>query len=109
MTLAEGSAPSELSVTPASAVYGDTISVSAMLTASGTPLAGETVNFTFTGLAAVTGVTDGSGRATVSGVRLVGTKAGANTIRAAFAGDATHAIANGTADLQIAFAVPTIV
>src|SRR5262249_11754658 len=69
-------ADTSLVVDPATGSFGSTANLSATLTSSGTGVGGKTVNFTLNGNNAGSGVTDGSGVATVSGASLTGISAG---------------------------------
>ena len=108
VTLVAGNAPSELQVPPATGSYGSPLTMSATLTAADAPLVGEPVRFTWGPTPAVVAVTDTTGVATAT-VNLNGVSVGSYTLEASFAGDAIHAAASATGDLNVAPAVPTIV
>src|SRR5699024_506372 len=82
-----------LSVAPATGIYGGTTTLSATLTAGGNPVAGKTVSFTLNGNSAGSAMTDASGVASVSGVSLAGINKGTypGAVAASFAGDETYA------------------
>ena len=65
-----------ITISPATGTFGGSTTLSAVLTASGTPLANETVTFSLNGSPVGTATTDSSGTATVSGVSLAGINAG---------------------------------
>lgn len=95
--------PTTLVVTPATGTYGGTTTLDATLSASGSPLAGQGINFTLNGALVGTGTTDANGVATLSAVPLAGINASAyeGAIAASFSGDATYAGTNGAADLTV--------
>jgi predicted extracellular nuclease len=99
-----------LAVADASGTYGGAATLTATLTAGGSPLAGEPVAFTLNGASAGTATTDASGVATVTGVGLAGIGAGSypGAVAASFAGDGTHAPSSGTAALTVAKAPLTV-
>lgn len=86
------SQPASLTLGSASGTYGGTSTLTATLTAGGSPLAGKTVSFTVNDGGRVTPVgtatTDASGVATLSGVSLQGLSAGtySGAVGASFAG-----------------------
>jgi parallel beta-helix repeat protein len=92
-----------LSVTPSTGTYGGTVSLSATLTSGGTGVSGKTISFTLSGSAVGSAITNGSGVATLTGVRLAGIGAGTHTgyIGASFAGDTGYSASSGTADLTV--------
>jgi uncharacterized repeat protein (TIGR03803 family) len=109
LTPVAGTAEAQLVVAGASGLFGGTTTLSATLTSSGEPLPGETVTFAFDGRTVATAITDGSGLARATAVTLAGLHAGPATIQATFAGDATHSVAAGTAQLTVAPLTPHVV
>ena len=99
----------QLSVS-AAGVYGGPISLSATLTAGGSPIAGRQVAFSVNAVFFFSAVTDMFGTATVSGVNLGFFGAGTypNVVYATFAGDATYAASSALGDLVVAKATPII-
>src|SRR5207253_1856880 len=99
----------QLSVS-AAGVYGGPISLSATLTAGGSPIAGRQVTFSVNAVFFFSAVTDMFGTATVSGVNLGFFSAGTypNVVNATFAGDATYAPSSALGDLVVAKATPII-
>jgi PKD repeat protein len=100
---AEAIEPTQLTVSPASVIYGKTTELSAHLTVVGAPLGGSDVSFSLNGKVLGVGKTDANGVATISNVSLAGINAGThqNAITASFAGDTGHAASNDTADLTV--------
>jgi 6-phosphogluconolactonase (cycloisomerase 2 family) len=97
-----------LAVAPVSVTYGaSTTTLSATLSTSGGPLAGETVNFTLNGSPAGSAVTDATGLASVS-ASLAGLSAGSYPVTANFAGDANNAATSGAASLTVNPAALTV-
>ncbi|MBI3970524.1 MAG: pilus assembly protein [Chloroflexi bacterium] len=100
-----------LAVSAVTHTYGDpsTVTLTATLTSSGTPVDGKTISFTLNGVAAGTATTDASGVATLPNVSLTGINTGAygSGIQAAFAGDQIYAGLTGTNSLTIAKANTT--
>jgi hypothetical protein len=91
-----------------SVTYGaSTTTLSATLSTSGGPLAGETVNFTLNGSPAGSAVTDATGLASVS-ASLAGLSAGSYPVTANFAGDANNAATSGAASLTVNPAALTV-
>ena len=103
--------PTTLTTTSATGTYGGTVNLSATLTDGVSPLSGQTVNFTLNGNGLGSGVTDGSGVATLLNASLAGINA--NTyptgVGASFAGDATFIASNATNSLTVNKADATIV
>jgi trimeric autotransporter adhesin len=93
-----------LSSAAAGGTYGGTTSLSATLTANGSPLGGETVNFSLNGAAVGTAVTNASGVATLSNVSLGSVAAGSypTGVGASMAGDSTFNPSSATSQLTIA-------
>ena len=79
------------------------VTLSATLTSSGSPVSGKTITFVLNGNPAGTGVTDGTGVATVTNVSLSGINAGTypSGVLASFAGDAFYTATTGTAALTV--------
>jgi uncharacterized repeat protein (TIGR01451 family) len=103
-------AATTLAVAPASGSFAGTANLSATLTSSSTGVSGKTVTFTLNGNSAGSGVTDGSGLATVSGASLTGINAGSypNGVAATFAGDSSFAASSGSNTLTVSKANQTI-
>ncbi len=82
---------------------GATVALTATLTRNhdNAPVAGRTVDFTVEGTGVGSGVTDGSGVATVNYVIPVGGGTGARTIGASFAGDAVYGASSGSGTLTV--------
>jgi uncharacterized repeat protein (TIGR01451 family) len=99
-----------LTVAPATGTYGGTVNLSATLTVGATPVSGKTINFTLNGNSAGSGVTNGSGVATVSNASLAGINAGTypTGVGASFAGDVNYTASSGTAQLTVNKATPVI-
>ena len=87
---------------------GALISLSATLSADGTPVPGEMVQFMLLGKPMGSAATDANGVATLPGVSLVGVSPGQypRAIGAAFIGDATYGASSATADLFAAVSDP---
>ncbi len=101
-------ASAALAVAPASVTYGaSTTTLSATLSTSGGPLAGETVSFTLNGSPAGSAITDATGLASIS-ASLAGLSAGSYPVTANFAGDANNKSASGSATLTVNPAVLTV-
>jgi YVTN family beta-propeller protein len=96
---------------PATAVFGGFATLSATLTASGSPLEGRAVTFAVNGTTVGAAVTDLNGVASLHDVPTTGLSAGTypSGIAATFAGDAFDGSATGVADLTVALADPTII
>ncbi len=92
-----------LVVSAASGPFGGTADLSATLTFGGAGVSGESIVFTINGNNAGSGITDGSGIATVSGVSLTGINAGnyPGVVGASFAGDSGFSASSGSADLNV--------
>ena len=103
-----------LSAVAASGNYGGTATISAALTAGGTPLAGKPVTFTLKkdGTSAIVGTatTDANGTAILTGVSLAGLNAGAypGAVGASFGGDSTHAGVSASGTLVVG-AAPLVI
>jgi hypothetical protein len=102
----------DASVSPVSGsgVYAGTATLTATLTAGGSPLAGKSVGFTLGGSPVGSATTDASGVATLTGVSLSGISPGtdAGVVGAAFAGDANFTGGSGTATLSVSKAGQSI-
>ncbi len=108
VTLAAGNAPSQVQVAPSSGIYGSPVTMSATVTAAGSPLVGEPVRFAWGEGSTVTAVTGVTGVATAT-VNPGAVTLGAHPLEATFAGDAVHAGASATGEVHVTPAVPTIV
>lgn len=99
-----------LTVVPATASYGATVSLSATLTAGSTGVSGKPIDFTLIGASVGSATTDSSGIATMSNVSLAGISAGnyPTGIAATFAGDSGYASSTGNAGLTVSSADQTI-
>ena len=98
----------------AAGVYGGTATVSAVLTASGAPLVGQSVAFTIEigGVSTPlgTGTTDASGLASLTGVSLAGIGAGEypDAVTASFALTASYGASGGNGTLTVANVITEI-
>jgi hypothetical protein len=92
-----------LVVAAASGPFGGTADLSATLNSSGAALSGKSVAFTLNGNSVGSGITDGSGVATVSAVSLTGINAGSypGVVGATFAGDSGFLPSSGSGDLTV--------
>jgi hypothetical protein len=95
-----------LTVSPISENYGTgttTLTATLTETTGGAAIVGKTVDFTLQGASVGSGVTDGSGVASVPGVNISGLASGTygDAIRADFAGDGGYPATYGLADLTI--------
>jgi len=94
---------SGLAVPNVSVILGGSVTLSAVLTQLGTPVAGKTIAFTLQGNPVGTAITDATGTATLpnisTGSIAVGTYV--NAIGAAFAGDGSLAAASGQGTLVV--------
>ena len=79
------------------------MTLSATLTSNSSPVSGKMITFTLNGNPAGTGVTDGTGVATVTNVSLSGINAGTYplAVAASFAGDGGYSATTGTAGLTV--------
>ena len=97
-----------LSMISGSGTYGGTATLMATLTADGSGVANEPVNFAFINGTIVTTVgmatTNADGVATLTGVSLAGIGAGTDTgyVGASFAGDPNDVASSGSGDLDVA-------
>jgi mucin-19 len=107
---ATSGASTTLVVDPATGPFAGTTNLSATLTAGSVGVSGKTVTFTLNGNSAGSGVTDGTGLATVSGASLTGINAGSypNGVAATFAGDGLFASSTGSNTLTVSKANQTI-
>ncbi len=89
-----------LSVSPASGIYGGTIDLSATITPA---VSGKTISFTLNGSSVGSAVTNGSGVATLNGVNLSGINAGSypGGVGASFVGDSNYSASSGSNSLTI--------
>src|SRR5262249_9055148 len=103
-------ADTSLVADPATGTFGGTANLSATLTSSGTGVSGKTVTFTLNGNTAGSGVTDGSGVATVPAASLTGISAGSypGGVAASFAGSTGFQPSSGSATLTVNKADQTI-
>jgi hypothetical protein len=99
-----------LTASPATGTYGSTVSLSASLTASGSPVNGKTIAFSLNGNAVCGGgtgmtcpTTNASGVATLANVSLSGINANlyASGVSASFAGDTSFLASTGAASLTV--------
>lgn len=99
-----------LSVSPATGIFGSTVSIAATLASGNSGLTGRTVSFTLNGIAIGSTQTDSNGTATLNNVSLAGINAGtyANGIRADFVGDANFSTATSTSVLEVSKATPSV-
>src|SRR5205085_9055467 len=103
-------AATSLAVSAASGAYGGTTSLSATLTASGSPVSGKTISFTLNGNSAGSAVTNASGVASLASVSLAGINVGSypTGVGASFAGDSSYQTSAGSNSLTVSKATPTI-
>lgn len=108
-TLTAQQAPTSTSPDNTGGQIGSTVPLTATLlrTTDNAPLAGRTVSFTVNGANAGSGVTDGTGEATVNYV-IPELAVGNYAIVASFAGEAKHAASNGNANLRVLAADTTV-
>jgi MYXO-CTERM domain-containing protein len=99
-----------LTASPASAAFGGTVGLTAVLTGNSAALGGRSVVFTFNSVAAGTATTDATGTATISGVSLTGIEPGVYTgaIAASYAGETGFLASSGSADLTVTKAAQTL-
>jgi len=99
-----------LVVSPATAAFGATVDLTAVLSATGTGLAGRTVSFTLNAIAVGDATTDAQGTATVTGVSLAGIEPGSypGAVAASYAGETGYTASAGTSDLTVSQAAQTI-
>ena len=101
-----------LAVVSGSATYGGMATLTATLTAGGSPLASKTVTFTLNGASFPnnTATTDSNGVATISNVSLSGLNASTYTsyVGASFAGDSNYLSNTGSSNLTVNPATPTV-
>ena len=104
VTIAQGAvSDTSLSSAAAGGTYGGTTTLSATLTANGSPVNGRTITFTLNGNPVGTAITNASGVATLSNVSLSGIAAGsyATGITASMAGDSSFNASSGTSLLLV--------
>ena len=99
-----------VTTTGVSGVYGGTTTATATLTASGSPVANESISFSLNGVSLGTATTNSSGVATLSGISLSGYDAGTYTsyLVASFAGETNYASGSAVANLVVNPAALTI-
>ncbi|MFY7954087.1 MAG: Ig-like domain repeat protein, partial [Armatimonadaceae bacterium] len=97
-TLTITKASTAVSVTSGSVTAGQVATLTATLTRTtdSATLAGKTIAFTFNGVAAGSGTTNGSGVATVSYTVPAATTAGPKTVQASFPGDSNYLTSTGS-------------
>ncbi|MEN6547449.1 MAG: Ig-like domain repeat protein [Armatimonadia bacterium] len=95
-----------LAVSPVTGSVGQTVQLTAKLTAGGNPLAGQSVAFSVAGTAVASATTDAAGVAAVPyGPLTIGNK----TITAKFSGVSPYKATTGTGALTVAAAAPTAI
>ncbi len=98
-----------LSASPASATYGDSVDLTATLSAGATPLAGRTVSFSLNGTSVGSATTNAAGVASLSvSLGAIGAGSYPAGVSAAFAGDSIYAPAAGDAALSVAKAAASV-
>lgn len=99
-------ASTSLSVTPASAVYGGTVNLSATLTSGSSGVSWREIAFTLNGTTVGKATTGPSGLATLTGAPLGTLSVGAHTgyIGATFVGDPDYAGSSASGDLTVSHA-----
>ena len=110
LTVDNTTSATTLSLAAVAAAYGGGVSLSATLLSGGSPLVGETVVFSASGVALGTGVTNTSGVATLSGVSPTYLTPGTYTsdLGASFADDPYYASASASANLTVSKAALTV-
>ena len=103
-------AATTLAAAPATGVYGGTVNLSAMLTASASGVSGKTIAFTLNGSSVGSATTNASGVATVANVSLAGVNASTfpTAVGASFAGDSSYLASSGSNSLTVSKADATI-
>jgi ribosomal protein L18E len=100
-----------LTVAAAASTYGGSVNLSATLTSNSSPVSGKSISFTLNGNAAGSGVTDGSGVATVTVNPLCGSSYNAGLyssgVAASFAGDGSYTGSSGSNSLTVGKATAT--
>lgn len=93
-----------LTLDRAAGTFGGVVSLTARLTAFGSPVSGRSVLFALNGTAAGTATTDANGVATLNGVPVTNLNAGTylRAVSASVDADATSTPSTATADLEIA-------
>lgn len=99
-----------LSVAAASGDFGGTASLSATLTASGTPVAGRVIGFTLNGSSAGSATTNAAGTATIAAASLGSIAVGTypSGVSASFAGDASFLASSGSNALTVTQATAVV-
>jgi hypothetical protein len=94
----------KLAVAATTGTYGGATSLSATLTAGGSPVSGKTISFTLNGSQAGSATTNTNGVATLSNLSLAGIAAGSHPtgVTASFAGDDAYGASDGSASLDVA-------
>jgi hypothetical protein len=102
--------PTTLTVNSATGTYGGTVNLSATLTDGVSPLSGKTIAFTLNGNSVGSGVTDGSGIASLANASLAGINADTypTGVGASFAGDPPYLGSSATNSLIVNKANATI-
>ncbi|HEX4796685.1 MAG TPA: PKD domain-containing protein [Humisphaera sp.] len=95
-------AQTSIAATAASATYGGTTTLSATLTAGGTPLSGRSLLFKLNGVTVGSINTDSNGVATISNISIGTLGAGSAKIDVSFAGDQNNLPSSNSATLSIA-------
>ena len=95
--------PTSLAPSAATGPYGGTTTLSATLTAAGSPVAGRSVAFTLNGTSVGSATTNASGVATLTNVSLSGLVVSSypSAVQASFAGDSSYDASAGTASLTV--------
>jgi hypothetical protein len=95
-------APTVITIAPASGTYGGSASLSATITGQGSPLAGVSLSFALKGVSVGTATTDARGTATVSAL-LSGLSAGTHrsAIAVSFAGNTAYSPSSASGDLVV--------
>jgi hypothetical protein len=102
---------SSLSVSAASGTYGGAVTLTAKLrTSGGSPISGQTVNFSVNGTSVGTATTNASGDATLNNVSISGINAGTypNAVAASFTATSAYGASSGTAALTVTQATATL-
>jgi hypothetical protein len=105
-TVTVGQASSTVTASSATATYGGTVTLSAVLSANGVGVSGKTITFQLNGINAGTATTDATGTATRNNVSLTSpSKINAGTyasgVSASFAGDSSFGASSGTNSLTV--------
>ena len=97
-----------LAVGPASGVTGGTVTLTATLTANGSPLDGQSIRFQVRGRDVGKAKTDARGIATLSNARLKGVAAGTYSVVATFGGNASYKVRPGRGTLTVSHFATTL-